>query len=402
MARILRGEKAPLTVFGLVRRSHGTAMAKYDPLILRFGDQAAPHVETLTRAMSRGTLTGSAATLEEAELARAKLMPLANRLPQGDRARVGLALVRDGQTIMERMLGDAKDYAEGVEDYMAELASRRAWKSLALQALESARLVVKPGAVLAQLGRDFQLASPELQQLWERYWAIVPLESPFMTAAARSAAEHAPAIADLLRNRELKATQAIWGHLVNPRGVLGEGYALLNPIWLSELDGLLASARKLALGFGPGHTVRYFTQVEHGILLNGRAGPDAVVAVVNQKAATIRVPNPAQVKVATSSEAAAQSVKDAYRSAGLDKLGPVLPYYSLRLAKNEELRTFRLLSDVDERLYVINAAQGRLPSADVELLKKLAPFEERGLDLSVTQFTHLTISLVEAAIKAAK
>ena len=172
-------------------------------------------------------------------------------------------------------------------------------------------------------------------------------------------------------------------------------------MWISERDKLISDAKEVAAQMGEGYEVHYFTQLEHNIKI-GQEGPDAVVAIIHRDKGEIYFHSTAQVKTADTSKALDQTIETLRRLA--DKKGSdtdLIPNVSVTLEGKELRLTAARNPTFTEQFYIINAANSSIPKAQVDLLKQMGMrVKELQLDMTVEQFTHLTLDMVEAAIKS--
>jgi hypothetical protein len=409
---ITRGSKVAAAVgeFGL--RHHGVAVRAFEPLLARFGRRAGLDLLRVERALGAGLASGGDACAGEAWAALGRLSGLALKLPPGDeQIRVGIEIERRMQALLARDAGYAKAYAEASAEAAAKLREKAARRALAAARRTGAKAPkITPAAkVIADL--DAVVGDrAELRRLWAHFQRVVPPSSAAMARAAEVAAERADAVSAILRDRRLtpaERTAAVWGHLSKVRGELGEGYALGNVPWRRLRDAERARVEAIAARLGPGLDVLSLTQLEHGVRINGSEGPDAVIVIVNRKQGVAYDPLRVQVKTADTSEAVDQTINDVLRSAGLEARTGPLPtvVYEFRATSDGPIEHFVLSAhpDVETRNVIINAADASLPYADMARLRGMGlTVSEQTLDLSVEQFTHLAVSLMETALKAAK
>jgi len=386
---------AKLGRFVVQRR--GIVIYAFEPLLRKYGKQAGSLIIRLESAFEIFMKSGSDASFSTAWKAYADLQKMALKLPMEEQIRVGLELEHRAQTLLIHQSDMASLWAESLE------------QTTKLRAVAKGIQQDKPlhyvMASLKNLLKSAKKSQTTLYKTWELFTAVVSLNSPEVRAAMRSAADDAAEVKNLLRNKKLPAVlriQKLNGYMVKVRGALGEGYALLSKIWLKEKDVLLADANRIAASLGPGYEAHYVTQLEHAILLNGKEGPDALIVILNRETKEAILHTSAQVKTAKVSEAIEQTINDQLRGIGqeADKLFP-LGSLELRLGKNSEAFVLSARGKIPVNRYIMNAAGGRLPAKDIRLLEELGgKVTEIELDMSVDQFTHLAITIMEAALKA--
>ncbi|WP_369133612.1 hypothetical protein [Modestobacter sp. I12A-02662] len=393
-----------------VLRTHAAEVRPFAGLLVRFGKAAVRDVQILDEVLSLTRSAPSEAALGRGWSAVTRLAEKARSLPPGrERNLVGIEVERAMQALLARDADFAIGFTEAIEHAAAQLRAVRAEAAIkAAGTLVRFPAPTEGGKVLARLARRLDAAAPELQRLWSRLEAASE-SARSIQAAADAAAERAPAILKVLRERGLTSQQRlsqIWGHLSGIRGPLGEGYGLGNRVWLARRAEEMARARALAAAMGPGHTVEYLTQVANNLQVNGREGPDAMLLIVDQRARRTYNSMRAQVKVAAVSEGAQQSGNDVLRSLGVESgrvpvpatvtytPGPGETPVTLLLSSHPEVRT---------RLHLINAAGSRIPEADIHALREFGfAIDELQLDLTVTHFTHLALSVAESALDLLK
>jgi hypothetical protein len=410
LGSILKAEPLTTAAAEVIVQSHAVELRPFASMLARFGKEAARDVTVLNRVL----LVRNTARLTDGQIARAwqAITGLAKRMrslaPGPERTLAAFELEQSMQSLLSRKTDYIVPWAEEIE---AEVRALRDAASYA--AVEAAGNLVKatssPGShVLARLAADLEAAAPELIQLWKRFAAVSGVDLARLRAA-ETAAKFAPAMSRILRDHTLgtvAARQALWGHISPVRGLLGEGYALASPVWTERLTIEIARANELAYRLGPGHAVEYLTQLEHGLRLNGREGPDAIVAIVNRGEKVMYDPARVQVKVASRSEAAVQGFGDEVRRVGQERdreLSSAWYEFSSSLSGSLEAFVVRSRPDIAPSLYLINAGGGRTPIADLAALRALSrSLTEIWLDFTVSQMTHLAISLCESAIKLVK
>ena len=160
---------------------------------------------------------------------------------------------------------------------------------------------LKAGEVMARLHKDLATGEPGLRELWSLFHTIVDIDSAWMQRAAQIATAQAPKIANLLKRTDPAAREELMALMVNVRGELGEGYALLNKVYRARKAAHVARAEQLALELGSGYKVLPLTQTEHVIKINGLPGPDDVVFILTPDNLVL-LASQAEVKVALASE----------------------------------------------------------------------------------------------------
>jgi hypothetical protein len=381
-------------------RNHGVVIHVFGPLLRDFGVLAGKDIAILTRAFNRAAQSGSEAAFRAAEAAAGRLRKLVVKLPQADQQSVAIELERRMQTLNQKRDEFGKLFAEEVQDAKR---AKKAAKTLASaesalrKSLDADKLIAKLGEVRAARGA----ADPAVDAVWKAFESVVdPLVSAGVRDAATYAAQHSDKIKKLLKDGKL--TQELWGYLVKIRGALGEDYALGNAVWHKKRDELLGEAAKHALQMGDGYEVRYLTQLDHGIKLNGGEGPDALIAIIHPDKKEIYFYATVQAKTADTSEALTQIVDGIARSGG-KKGAAAVPVATVNLNLDGDLMvlTASRNSSFTESFYLINASESTIPTNDLLLLQQSGiRATELQLDMTVDQFTHLALDVMEAAAKA--
>ena len=394
-------------------RQHGAALSAFAPLLRLSGRKAAADIVRVQHALTRGLMTASDATLLAGWDSLRNLAELANKLPPAKAASVCRELERQSQALLAAQDDFALLWTESAAAERLKRVKARADQTLAaLQKASNARKAMEvssEAAVLGTLVANTVKGEPELAKLWNSFLRVASLTSPSVLSAAKVAAKRCAGVAQILaRKGPLTETEfsQLWSHLSKVRGELGEGYAFGTQRFLRERDKELARASAIALKLGPGHEVKYVTQLEHSIKINGAEGPDAMVLVFNRKTGQMYDPTRIQVKTAAHSEGVEQSIRDGFRSAGHERRG-IVPVASceLRLTQDGPVEHFMISShpDVTTRSLLINAGGAKIPREDLEALRSLGMrVDELDVGMNIEQFTHLAISLMEAALDTAK
>ncbi|MFD1507252.1 hypothetical protein FE374_14315 [Georgenia yuyongxinii] len=390
-------------------RSHGAGLRPFAALLARFGKAAARDVQLVDRVLrtaSNTVLTESASG--EAWAAVRRLAERAETIADGpERLRTAVELERAMLALLSRESGFAEAFSDGVA---AAAREARDLKDAAAVKAAGKHLLHTPAPTTASkvLGRMATLVDagdPLLARLWRRYRAVAGAPAGLERAAA-VAAQQADAMAAVLRRKGLSTVERrlkLWGYLSKIRGELGEAYALGNRVWLGEVEKELARAWAIAAQLGPGHTVEYLTQAAHGLRVNGREGADAMIVIVDHANKVVYDTMRGQVKIATFSEGAGQSANDVFRAIGLERgAAPGVASLEFRSSTTGLTEAYTLASrpEVSTRLYLLNAAGSVTPAQDLADLAALGyPVTEIVLDMTVSQFTHLAISVAESAVK---
>ena len=195
------------------------------------------------------------------------------------------------------------------------------------------------------------------------------------------------------------------GHFVNIRGPIGEGHSLLDNTIAAERRALFEEAQQEALLLGPpgSHVPLDLNQVTHQLrFADGQEGPDALQIIHDIPGQVGIWKAPFQVKVADDSEGVKQVVGDAFRSVGLLKQGgPVSPVLIFKGPGQLEEVRLPLVVDprVSRRAMVVNALDSTTPLRDrLELDLLGIPVDERKSLLTVAQFNHVTLPVLQSAL----
>lgn len=407
LAEAVRAGEAGAAAAQTYVRSHGAALAPFVELVARFGKAALNDVVLLHQILGAPEAILAESALESGWAAAKRLLELAGKVPdEAARVRAGIDVQRSMLALLSRQEDFAVSWTETITKAVLEGRGALADEALKLApqlAKSTAELV---GAkTLARLSADLPGASAELRGLWALLLKAVPQTDAGLLKAANLAAESAEPVRALLRRRGIRSTERfsrLWGYLSAVRGAAGEAHALHDAVWLAVKSDELLRAHKLAVALGPGFEVRYLTQAENLLMLNGREGPDAVIALVNRSRHELIDVTRAQVKIATLSEGAGQSANDLWRLIGQERAAAAgLPaVYTLTIDGVTESFVATARADVVPRIVLLNAAGSRIPKADLDVLAALGlEVTEGGLSLTVRQYTHLAISMIESAIK---
>lgn len=400
--KLLRaGVKISAKLGRFIVQRRGIVIYVFEPLLRKYGKEAGRFISRLESAFEIFMESGSDASFRTAWNAYAKLQKLALKLPINEQVRVGIELERRAQTLLIHQSNMI--WLEHLEQPVKKtLKLSRAVKN----GIQHDKEIHNVMASLKNLLKSARKNQTTLYKTWRLFTDVVSPNSPAVQSAMRDAAKYAPEVKEILRDTKLTAalrTQKLNGYMVTVRGKLGEGYALLSQMWLKEKDVLLADANRFAESLGPGYEARYVTQLEHAIVVNGarKEGPDALIVILNREDKIAILHTSAQVKTAKVSEAIEQTINDMSRSIGQekDKLF-LLGSLELRLGKNSEQFVLSAHGKLPVNRYIMTAAGGRLPAKDIKWLVELGDLvTEIVLDMSVDQFTHLAITIMEAALK---
>lgn len=409
LSATLKAKPVTTAASAVVVLSHGAELRPFASMLARFGKAAARDIELLNRVLKTRSSRLTDAAMGQGWDAVTRLAKRMRSLPPGPEQRMaGYELEQSMQALFSR----ETDFIIPFTDEIAKQArALRAARRVAAVTAAGTLMKAAPadGAqVLARLASDLDSGAPALKQLWERFSALPGADAAALQAG-ELAADFAPDMRAILRNRSVRLSRRqsqLWGYVSQVRGLLGEGYALLSPVWLKHLADEMARVRRIAYRLGPGHTVEYLTQMEHGLRLNGAEGPDAIIAIVNRAEKVIYDPMRAQVKVASISEASAQSSNDLLRRVGQERRGEFSSgWYEFRPSASGQSKAFVVRSrpDVAANLYLINAGGGRNPAEALADLRAMnQSVTELWFDFTVQQMSHLAISLSESAIKLLK
>lgn len=404
---VLRLGRAEAAVAQTVVRTHGSGLRPFADIISRFGAAALADVLTLTRTLHSpiGKLTDTA--LDEGWVAARRLFALVRKTPgTAERTRAALDVQRSMLSLLSRQQDLTVHWTDAITEAVLAARARTAAEALKLAptlAKSSGELAAT--TVLAQLSADLPDAVPQLRALWALVHKALPQYDAGLLKAAALAADQAPSIRTLLRGRGVRGAMrqsALWGHVSSIRGALGEAHALADKAWLELLDQEYLRALNLAADLGPGWEVRYLTDAANQLLLNGKQGPDAVLTLVNHATREMVDVTRAQVKIAKVAESADQSVNDVWRLIGEERAAAsgMPATYTVTLDGSVQTFTAVMRPSVVPRIVLLNPAGSRIPVADLDMLRRLGlPVDEIQLALTVRQYNHLTISLIESAIK---
>jgi hypothetical protein len=251
---------------------------------------------------------------------------------------------------------------------------------------------------------------PRLVKLWTNFMNQVGIGSPGLRSAREYATEYASQVLGVLEDTAKSASQKrkeLMGVLVNVRSRLGEAYALTSRVVRADLDLEVAAAQEIAKRLGPGHQVVALTQLEHQIkYLDRNEGPDAVVLIIAPDGKKAYIKAVVQVKSAEKSKAIAQSIGDAHRevgSLGRGERDPGLSILEVTLPGETKPTAFALTShpQVERRAIIVNATDAKIPKKDRDALTGAGfVVNERKIDMTVDQQTHLAITVMDAAVHA--
>jgi hypothetical protein len=399
--KLLGGVSKSKRLATFIFRQHGTAVRAFAPL-LRSIAKAEKEIALLERAFLRCLISGSEASFRTADAAATRLRKLIKRLPAQEQDQCAMELERRMQTLNNKRDGFGRLFVESVEKSAVKASSRMRSVS-AKKHLRLADQVLSAFGLLMDTAIKSEAA---VGAVWKHFRKVVTPSSRAVRSAVEYLATHQEQIKALTRASaqstasRLRRIQALRGYLVNVRGYLAEGYALLNKVWKGVVDTRLQEAEAIASKLGPGHEVHYLTQLDNGIHINvsGAQGPDALIVIVNRKTKQAYIHTFAQVKAARTSKAIGQTVKDQLRLAG-EQINTLVPRLEFTLNGKLQHLTIDWHPLVEESIYVINAAGSRIPKADLDDLKRLGrAVTELELDISVDQFTRLAVSMLEAAL----
>ncbi|MET8310692.1 hypothetical protein [Micromonospora sp. NPDC005173] len=383
-------------------------------VLVRFGKEAEHHVHVLQEVLSLPHPTLPQTAIDRGWRAIHGLGDMLRSLPPGpERELVAFEVERAMAGLKARMEGYAAGWVDNTEFEYAEAIQKgdAALRGpVAEAAVKAAGTLVKSvtpteaAKVLARLEEFIERRPEDLRRLWAHF-GTAQGAADGLRLSAEAAAERAPAMLAVLRQPGLTRQQrlsALWGHLVNIRSPLGEAYGFGDKVWLDEIEKVLAGSRKLATELGPGHTVEYLTQAANDIRINGVEGPDAMALISHRHTPLAYVSLSAQNKIARVSEGAEQSANDVLRWAGFE-VGRVQQTATISFTRAPGEKPVTLLlawrPEVRTQIYLINAAGSRTPAAQMAALQAYGlPIREMTTDLTLTHFTHLTLSVAESAI----
>jgi hypothetical protein len=415
--------KATASLRRLARGSQGVVLHAFGPLLRHFGTDAGRLVALLDAACEVALDRGSRRALLAANRAADQLEAMARRLPADEQASVLVELERRRQTLLFRDQGFGEEYARAAD----EARQSRKLPGKAQQARvgkKEAALQKKADATCAEFGKRMNASGKTKDPviaIYARFRRAVPLLSAGMNDAARKAAGQAEAFRDLLKRYAKTPTpdlqSQLWGVVSAVRGSLGESYALGSKTWRAEADRLLVEASRDALrinreaaalagraagGPRPAFQAIELSQLEHQVKLNGLEGPDAMIALIDPRRRRMVLRARAQVKTAKVSEGVEQTLNDDLRLLGQESKKPAeTPIVEFRRNGKTETYVVEVIPSVREDRYALDMMGARIPEKD---LKELAAagrrIETMQLDMSVDDFTQLTLSLLESAVRA--
>jgi hypothetical protein len=407
----------------LARGTQGVVLHAFGPLLRRFGTDAGKHVALLEAACEVALDRGSRKALLAASRAADQLEAMARQLPADERASVLLELERRRQTLLFRDQGFGEEFARAVDEARQSRKLPARAQDARAGNMEAA-LQKKADATCAEFGKRMN-ASGRTQDpviaIYARFRRVVPLLSAGMNDATRKAAEQAEAFRDLLKRYGRTPTpelqSQLWGIVSTVRGSLGESYALGSKAWRAEADRLMVEASRDALRINreaaavagrtgdslrPNFQAIELSQLEHEVKLNGLEGPDAMIALVDPQRRRMVLRARAQVKTAKVSEGVKQTLNDDLRLLGLEtKKTAEIPIVTFRRNGKTESYVVEVIPSVREDRYALDMMGARVPGKDLEELAAAGRrIETMQLDMSVDDFTQLTLSLLESAVRA--
>lgn len=407
----------------LARGSQGVVLHAFGPLLRHFGTDAGKLVARLEAACEVALDRDSRRALLAANRAADELEAMAARLPADEQASVLVELERRRQTLLFRDSRFGEEYARATDE--ARQAGKSLSKARRVQARnKDAALQRQADATCAEFGKRMNTtgrSKDPAHGIYARFRRAVPLMSAGMNDAVRKAAGQAEAFRDLLKRYAKTPTpdlqSQLWGVVSAVRGSLGESYALSSKIWREEADRLLVEASRDAVrinreasalagraagGPRPAFQAIELSQLEHQVKLNGLEGPDAMIALIDPQRRRMVLRARAQVKTAKLSEGVEQTLNDDWRLLGQEtKKITEVPIVEFRRNGKTETYVVEVIPSVREDRYALDMMGARIPERN---LKELAAagrrIETMQLDMSVDEFTQLTLSLLESAVRA--
>jgi hypothetical protein len=342
--------------------------------------------------------------------ALARLYDSAQLLPRAEAEFVQRALIEKYWRVTLADRNVAATFADGLDEFRK--ASRRTvFRGLDFAAARAERKVLGEAhkvMLIAQKILKAQGTDPELVKLLAHVFSVVPPDSPFFLNAAKVALDNGQAIWTVMKRKSMPVAarrQAIIGHFVNIRGPIGEGYAILDDAVSAGRAATFEEMQREALQLGKGHVPLDLNQVQHGLsFADGQPGPDAMQIIHDVRGNRGITKELFQVKIARpgESEGAKQTVGDAFRKVGLFKTGAMeTPVLIFKLPGQVDEVRLPLTTDprVRPRPVIVNALDSTMPLRDrLELDLLGLPVDEWRLNLTVAQFNHATVPVLEAAL----
>ena len=384
----LSGVSARLYKFAI--RVHGSTVARFAALVALNDVVINKHITMLTSATAEFLETGSRHASTTTWRSVRAVEDALKQLPPAQQERVAYELERYVQMLLAQDPDLAKLIVKDIEDFRIVRLAR-----LAERALE------RPSAasvVVAAWRRGVYRAGGDLLKIFKRFEKLVSIDSPAVVKASAYIRDNADSIRSAAQAAQKGNKAALLGHLSSVRGLLGEAYALLSPVWRTRHRRALREARKLARKLGPDYEVLAISQLENKISLSLKEGADQMILIVNRKKQEAITFLSAQVKTAETSEAVAQVLNDVFKR-------ELSPAGLLEFVYEGQPQAFKLVQHeaVTARRYILNAAESRIPGADLDLLRKLGvQVSEVVLDMSVSQFSLLAIRMIEEGLNALK
>jgi hypothetical protein len=387
--------------------SHGRAIQVFGPLLRNLDKNIGRDIVALQRAFGRCSVSSSEAAFRLAEDAAGRLRTQAAKLRPAEQQVVLVEIDRQMQTLQNKRNGFGKLFAEDVEEAARKKAAATA-VARATSALEKTKDADKLIAHLGDVIAAHRFAEDAVAEIWSAFLRYGGMQSPGVRKAAEYVAGRPQKIKALIESGAL--SEELWGHVRRVVGFMGEDYGLLNPVWLNRSDELMKAAEGAAKQLNDllpaakagGYEVRYLTQLDHTIRINGREGPDAIIAIFHPERKEFYFFATIQVKTANTSEGLVQVVDGLFRSAGkTGDSGKLVPFVEFVL--DGEPLAFPLSRNpaVTESFHVINAAGSMIPPEDVDLIRRIGmQVTELKFDMSVDQFVHMALDFMEAAARA--
>jgi hypothetical protein len=392
LAAVLGFSSVSAKLFKFAQRVHGQTLARFAALLALNDLVINKHITVLSTAVAEFLETGSRHAGTSAWKSVRALEDALKRLPPAEQEAVAYDLERYVQMLLSQDADLAKLIGKDIEEFSL-LRLRR----LATRALEESS---KEARVIAAWKRGAHGAGGDLLKIFKRFEKLVSLDDPAVVKASAYIRDHADSLREAIRAARNGDKAPLLGHLSSIRGLLGEAYALLSPVWRARHRATLKEAKKLARKLGRDYEVLAISQLKNKIFLSGKEGADQMILIVNR---TKKPPEAitflsAQVKTADKSEAIAQTLNDVFTR-------ELNPAGLLECVVGKQQEVFKLVQHeaVTAQRYILNAAESYIPPTDLALLrKKGVQVSEVVLDMSVSQFSVLAIQMIEDGLNALK
>lgn len=377
------------SLFNYGIRIHGNTAINFGPLIALNDRTINKNITMLSAATLEFLDTGSIKAGNSAWNSVRILEGAINRLPGNKRDITIFHLERYVQMLLARDDELAKLIGDDIKNF----------RNFRIQKMEELRK--RPSAAAAIIARwrtSILTEGGDILRILKHFDEVKPQDSPAIDKAGAYIRDNFDSIKKAVQAAKVGNNAALLGHLSNVRGYLGEAYALLSPIWREKHWSELQSAKALARKMGSDYEVLSLSQLENNIHLSGKEGADQMIVIINSKRNEAYTFLSAQVKTADVSEAVDQIINDVINRElnpkGLLEFEYQKKFYALSLAQHELVSAQR---------YILNSAESRIPGPHLQLLKKYGILvTEITLDMSVSQFSLLSIKMIEEGLNALK